>query len=158
MTAPAHTSVIRRNEKELKLETFLLGRLNALPLHSSDAAATAACALLARSSSSPAVKAMRRALSATPLKIHSRVLFVEAAAPPPPEFTFCRSLEGHGVQLFEAHEFLVLDPACVWTGDSMRRDPLRSDAYEWYTEHDPWAAALARKFFERLWQKGARFH
>ena len=54
-------------------------------------------------------------------------------------------------RLIEAHEQLVLGPHTCWIGDSMRRDPSKSDAYESYIEDCGEAAGCAAVSFERLW-------
>ncbi|HWB45360.1 MAG TPA: hypothetical protein VG900_07970 [Hyphomicrobiaceae bacterium] len=54
-------------------------------------------------------------------------------------------------RLIEAHEQLVLGPHTCWIGDSMRRDPAKSDAYESYVEDCGEAAGCAAVSFERLW-------
>jgi hypothetical protein len=38
-----------------------------------------------------------------------------------------------------------------WTGDSMRRDPAKCDAYETFVEGDRLVATSTRVSFERLW-------
>jgi hypothetical protein len=54
-------------------------------------------------------------------------------------------------RLIEAHEQLVLGPETCWIGDCMRRDPLKSDAFENYIEDCGEAAGCAAVSFERLW-------
>ena len=54
-------------------------------------------------------------------------------------------------RLIEAHEQLVLGQRACWTGDSMRRDPAASDAYESFIDDCAKLAAAAHATFERLW-------
>jgi hypothetical protein len=54
-------------------------------------------------------------------------------------------------RLIEAHEQLVLGAHSCWIGDSMRRDPSKSDAYESFVEDCGEAAGCAAVSFERLW-------
>lgn len=55
-------------------------------------------------------------------------------------------------RLFDAHEQLVLGHRATWFGDSLRRDPLKRDAFESFSPDDAAAAGRARCTFERLWQ------
>lgn len=54
-------------------------------------------------------------------------------------------------RLLAAHEQLVLGPTCAWIGDSMRRDPQKRDALEWYVTSCAGTAELASSSFERIW-------
>lgn len=54
--------------------------------------------------------------------------------------------------LLDAHEQLVLGQRATWFGDSLRRDPLKRDAFESYAADDAATAGRARNTFERLWQ------
>jgi hypothetical protein len=55
-------------------------------------------------------------------------------------------------RLIEAHEQLVLGPETCWIGDSMRREPVKCDAYESYIDACAKTTAAAVVSFERLWQ------
>jgi len=55
-------------------------------------------------------------------------------------------------RLLDAHEQLVLGQRATWFGDSLRRDPMKRDAFESYTADDTAAAGRARSTFERLWR------
>ena len=54
-------------------------------------------------------------------------------------------------RLLDAHEQLVLGPARVWIGDSMRRDPSVRDAYECHAEGCLETARRTILAFERVW-------
>src|SRR5262249_10884562 len=56
------------------------------------------------------------------------------------------------VRLMDAHEQLVLDEQTSWIGDSMRREPLKHDAFETFAADCPDTARCLTVFFERLWQ------
>jgi hypothetical protein len=53
--------------------------------------------------------------------------------------------------LLEAHEQLILSPTAIWTGDCMRRDPVKRDAYEAYAPDSAETARIAQQCFERVW-------
>jgi hypothetical protein len=55
-------------------------------------------------------------------------------------------------RLLDVHEQLVLGQRATWFGDSLRRDPMKRDAFESYTADDASAAGRARSTFERLWR------
>jgi hypothetical protein len=54
-------------------------------------------------------------------------------------------------RLLDAHEQLIVGDA-TWYGDSMRRDPLKRDAFECFATNDQASARRARSIFEKLWQ------
>lgn len=54
-------------------------------------------------------------------------------------------------RLLDAHEQLIVGDA-TWYGDSMRRDPMKRDAFECFLANDPIAARRARATFDKLWQ------
>ena len=53
-------------------------------------------------------------------------------------------------RLLDAHEQLIVGDA-TWYGDSMRRDPMKRDAFECFVANDLVAARRARATFENLW-------
>lgn len=53
--------------------------------------------------------------------------------------------------LLEAHEQLVLGSEMSWTGDCMRREPEKRDAYEVFATFHPEAARRASQSFQSLW-------
>ena len=55
------------------------------------------------------------------------------------------------IRLLDANEQLVLSDNCCWTGDCMRREPSKRDAYECFADHCEDTARWARISFERLW-------
>ena len=54
-------------------------------------------------------------------------------------------------RLLDAHEQLIVGDA-TWYGDSMRRDPMKRDAFECFAANDLAAVRRARATFEKLWQ------
>lgn len=57
-------------------------------------------------------------------------------------------------RLLDAHEQLVVGDA-TWYGDSMRRDPMKRDAFECFVANDLLATRRARAMFDTLWQSAA---
>jgi hypothetical protein len=53
-------------------------------------------------------------------------------------------------RLLDAHEQLVVGDA-TWYGDSMRRDPMKRDAFECFVANDLDAVRRARATFDNLW-------
>jgi hypothetical protein len=54
-------------------------------------------------------------------------------------------------RLADAHEQLVLGTSVCWTGDCMRRDPSKRDAFEIYATGHAETVRLAKLSFTRLW-------
>lgn len=145
--------VIRKQEKEPRLKDFIAAGLK-------DAVAgPSRCLVVARSVDSPVMRALaafagelqqgghelrviismletsdaRLGLSGCPLLIGGRARWMRAA------------------RLADAHEFLVIGSSTSWTGDSMRRDPDKRDAFEAYVNGCELAAGRGARSFERLW-------
>jgi hypothetical protein len=152
-------SVTRRGEKELRLDAFLARGL-------ADMAAVAppgrqgAIAVIARSVLSPVVRTVVarageiaaaggavRLILARPdgLSASGALTAIGAAG------LACEVRLARNPRLIEAHEQLTIDRRIAWTGDTMRRDPAISDAYESFVEDCPALAAAAAAAFERLW-------
>lgn len=55
-------------------------------------------------------------------------------------------------RLSDAHEQLVLGEVSTWYGDSLRRDPMKRDAFDCFSGGDAVKASRARLAFGRLWQ------
>ncbi|MEM8973822.1 MAG: hypothetical protein AAGD43_17320 [Pseudomonadota bacterium] len=55
------------------------------------------------------------------------------------------------IRLLDAHEQLVLSDSCCWTGDCMRREPAKRDAFECFADDCKETARWARISFDRLW-------
>ena len=54
-------------------------------------------------------------------------------------------------RFLDAHEQLVIGESASWTGDCMRRDPEKRDAYQSFNSNCLEATGWARISFERLW-------
>ena len=164
----ARMSVTRREEKDRRLEAFVARGLEARAALTQPAATAlgAPCAItaIARSVQSPVVKTIAthareiaaaggtvRLLLARPdgLAASGALAAVGAAA------LACEVRLARNPRLIEAHEQLTIGARVAWTGDTMRRDPATSDAYECFVEDCPEITAAAAATFERLWGDGA---
>jgi hypothetical protein len=158
-------SVIRRGEKELRLDAFLARGLAGMAA-AAPPGGQGAIAVIARSVLSPVVRtvaahageiaaaggAARLILARPDGLAASDALAAMAAAGLACEVRLARN-----PRLIEAHEQLTIDRRVAWTGDTMRRDPAISDAYESFVEDCPGLAASAAATFERLWGDCAPF-
>lgn len=154
---PPQISVVRKEEKESRLNTFVEQDLAQRKLEES---LCATYLLIARSLESPAARALLAAApQAAARGIRYRILLmlddgsVRNQAPPASDYLAgIETRVGTDMRLLDAHEFLVLGPKTVWIGDCMRRDPSKRDAYEFYSNDAAEASQSAARSFERLWQ------
>jgi hypothetical protein len=150
---PLRMSVIKRGDKEQKLAAFVATYFSQAP-NAQD------ILLIARSIDSPVVKAIAAAapqVAAAGCSV--RIILAQADREALPEsWTIggtvpvdCELRWARNRRLLEAHEQLVMGSDFCWTGDSMRRDPAKCDAYETFVEGDRLVATSSRVSFERLW-------
>lgn len=155
----------RHEEKLEHLQRFIGYFLDRTSISDNCDAEARSLTVIARSPASPvavAVQGAARELKA--LGIEARVIF--ARFDPAEQFAAWAELVGElggdftidslrwarRPALLDAHEQLVLGTAMCWSGDSMRREPDKRDAYEVYDTFEPVAAARARNAFQALWQ------
>jgi hypothetical protein len=62
----------------------------------------------------------------------------------------CDVRTANNPRLLDAHEQLIVGDA-AWYGDSMRRDPMKRDAFECFVANDRVATRQARATFDKLW-------
>ena len=157
MRTPLRVNVTRHEEKEQKLQEFLLQHVAAQ--HHCDASRRSTHLLVvARSLESPVVRAIAslgHEIAAAGLAVRIILAHIDRDA--------LLDEWGRGVafmheirwarhpRLIEAHEQLVIDTETCWIGDCMRRDPTKCDAYESFVEGCGEAAGCAAVSFERLW-------
>ncbi len=144
---------ISKEEKEQRLKEFI-GRDLEARKNGAIVEATATYRVVALSIDSPVV----RVLGAIAADIAAQGIAIEAiflckvsasdAERTIPGVT-CRIANDR--RLFDAHEQLILNSKDAWTGDCMRRDPTRRDAYECYNINCKKTAAWAANSFERIW-------
>ncbi|MGE0023269.1 MAG: hypothetical protein AB7S70_06515 [Hyphomicrobium sp.] len=145
----ARSNVTVRENKEARLRDFITAHLESHRA-SGAAAGTVTYRLLALSADSPAA----RALNALAPDLAAAGIRVEAIlCRRTPEVTLdtaeCRFATD--LRLLDAHEQLVLDRVTAWIGDCMRRDPLKRDAYEHFSD-SPATAGHAARSFAQIWR------
>ena len=158
--AAPQSHLVKREEKEDKLESLLLHPLGTLAEGAVYNAGETACLLIARSAESPVAKLLLSYGAEGKLKRFSvRAIFAFLGTAETVRIAeACRasewSLQVHwarDLRLLEAHEQLILGSASCWIGDSMRRDPLSHDACEQHAPDCPEMTERASRFFDRLW-------
>jgi hypothetical protein len=153
---PSRMQVVRKHEKEPRLKEFIrleLARLEALP-HAADID----CLLIARTVASPVVRAMSAfcdELAARGIRVRAVLASLEASqptdAPPAHWLESSRTRWLRNQRLIDAHEMLVIGDTAAWVGDCMRRDPLKRDAFEFYSPDSAAVGKRATASFERIW-------
>jgi hypothetical protein len=114
--------------------------------------------LVARSGASPVARALKDAaveIAARGIGVRMIVASEERVQDFWPSAAGCQGRQiriARNPRLMDAHEQLVLGERATWFGDSLRRDPLKRDAFESFMADDAAAAGRARSTFERLWQ------
>src|SRR5688572_22847272 len=157
MRTPLRVNVTRHEEKEQKLQEFLLQHVAAQ--HHCDASRRSTHLLVVARPPErpvvPAIASLGHELAAAGLAVRMIVAHIDRDA--------LLAEGGRGVallhairwarhpRLIEAHEQLVIDTETCWIGDCMRRDPTKCDAYESFVEGCGEAAGCAAVSFERLW-------
>ncbi len=157
ITTPSRMQVVRKEEKETRLQDFIRQELAEL----GDAAAGVRCMILARSPDSPVARAVAAFASELDShKIAPRVIFSsvqgDGTATPSAGADWlkgCNLCFVRHPQLIDAHELLVMGHQASWIGDSMRRDPQKRDAYECYTRSSAPTAETTARSFEQIWQR-----
>jgi hypothetical protein len=120
--------------------------------------------LVARSDESPVARALKDAaveIASRGIGVRMIVASAESAKElwPTTAGRHAREIRvARNPRLLDAHEQLVLGQRATWYGDSLRRDPLKRDAFESYMADDAAAAGRARSTFERLWQATEPLH
>lgn len=156
---PLRMSVTKRGEKEQRLGEFIGEHL--AELRTARPQPNLEMLLIARSAESPVVRAVAALAPEIAAAGYSLRMIVAQADREslPPGWVLSEAVEvdcevrwAKKPRLIEAHEQLVLGPQTCWTGDTMRRDPAKCDAYETFIDACCETAASAAVSFERLWQ------
>lgn len=145
----ARLGAVTQEQKEARLKDFIGHHVAST--RDNNPGFPIAYRLLVLSIESPAA----RAVSALAADISAAGIKVEAVLACPSrsgtiESADCRFV--NDLRLLDAHEQLVLDHRTVWTGDCMRRDPLRRDAYEQFSNDCQETAAHAARSFAHIWR------
>jgi hypothetical protein len=153
LNAPAHMTVVKKEEKETKLREFLA---QALKNVGSDAGMPV-LRVMARCSGSPvvrAVAAVQGELAAAGVEALVMLALVEGGSIAAAGST-CSVRHLGDVRCLDAHELLVIGTAASWIGDSMRRDPSVRDSFELHALGDEVHARQVVMSFDRLWARAA---
>lgn len=156
---PLRMSIIKRGEKERRLGAFVGQHLAAA--HASAAQPSHEIRVIARSAESPVFKV----IAANAAEIAAGGHPVRAILALPDRDALTREwalVAGNAAvdfelrwvrdpRLIEVHEQLVLGPRTSWTGDSMRRDPVKCDALETFVDDCAKTASSVSALFERVW-------
>jgi len=151
---PSLAILSSRNEKEAKLKKFIAEAL----AECAGAGELPACVtLVARSFDSPVACALNTVISALAKDSPSlRVIVMDDSGAnsfsetPAGEFRVFRD-----ARFGDAHEQLIVSTQAVWTGDCMRRDPAKRDAFEIYSTGDANRHDNATASFDKLWDTAA---
>ncbi len=144
----ARMNVATTEEKEARLKDYIrqhIERTAAAP------AGETVYRLLALSAESPAARALQALaseLAAAGIRVEA--VLARRSASTTLDIADCRFVTDH--RLLDAHEQLVLDSTTVWIGDCMRRDPVKRDAYEHYSDTSPVTARHASRSFAQIWR------
>lgn len=149
--------VVKRENKEAKLKTFIVNHLSTTVA----SASPEPWLLIARSVESPvvlALTAMEAELEAAGIRV---LALLTEMAPAVGDSAVASDLKIVGtfrvlsdVRLLDAHEQLRLDGTTSWIGDCMRREPAKRDAYECHATNCTETADWTRKAFDHMWAKG----
>jgi hypothetical protein len=148
----ARVNVVKE-EKEARLKAFVSRHIEALSAAGASRG-VATYRLIALSTESPAA----RALQDLAPELAKAGIAVEAVV-----FRRAAPVSSHGlehaerrfvndVRFLDAHEQLVLDATTTWIGDCMRRDPLKRDAFELFSDRCPVTARHAARSFAQIWR------
>ncbi|MGF1649383.1 MAG: hypothetical protein ACFCUN_02920 [Hyphomicrobiaceae bacterium] len=153
-SAENDVKIVRREEKQARLIS-LLGEAMAKAVASRDSTAVK-ISVIARSAESPVITALLHCLtetSDTPFETRVILAKVCSTSDSEPLARLARVRRVGGRSIDDAHEQLVVDTKVAWYGDSMRRDPIKLDAYERIISSDDKAIAWAERTFELIWQR-----
>jgi hypothetical protein len=153
IASPPHLIMATRTDKEARLKHFIAEGLAQRPEGS---VGTEPITIVARNPDSPAARALCAALSESDLRVGARVIFGETNSD---DRTSASLLDVSGCEFRvlgdprfgAAHEQIVAG-LNVWTGDCLRRDPNKRDAFEIYHTKDAAIRLFAVTSFTRMWQ------
>ena len=149
-------SVVKREDKEQNLKDFIKLHLAQLLSRADLDPAERCLTVLARSPASPVAKAVIASASLLAAEgFGVRCIFTRLD--PPEELAAWLTPAGVALRfakprrLIDAHEQLVMGTTSSWTGDCMRREPSKRDAFELFHLADKTAAFRAGFAFEKIW-------
>lgn len=150
--------MVKREEKESKLREFISRALERSMSAGEGGVAeiSSTWSVIARSAESPLLKALAAlAEDVGPLKVRLITAVTDDVTTSESKADLMSVARTHrhlsDPRHLNAHEQLILGPDCSWTGDCMRREPAKRDAYEQFAPDCPVTAKWAMTAFERLW-------
>jgi len=148
----ARTNVVKE-EKEARIKAFVSRHIEMIA-SSGASHGVATYRLIALSTESPAALALHDLapeLAKAGIAVEA-VLFRRAGPVTGPVLASAERRFVSDIRFLDAHEQLVLDATTVWIGDCMRRDPMKRDAYESYSDRCPVTARHAAGSFAQIWR------
>jgi len=142
-----------KEEKEMRIKTFLSRHID-LMAASGASHGVMTYRLVALSTDSPVARALHDLapeIARAGIGIQA-VLFRRSGATTSPILADTERRFVSDIRFLDAHEQLVLDATTTWIGDCMRRDPLKRDAFEYFSEHCPVTARHAARSFAQIWR------
>ena len=147
---PARMVVVKKEEKETKLQELIRGAL------ASAVASNPALELrvLAMSLASPVAAAVRALSPELKLAgVQARIMLVKSPSASETPLVETRALRQlTDTRCHDAHELLVLGTETAWIGDSLRRDPVGRDSFELHAPVDTETARAVTQSFDRIWR------
>jgi len=158
-------NVVRCEEKEDRILDFLGYYFELLGSDCVDHDAEKSVTLIAHSPCSPVAHALFAFASETPAEdIDVRIIFThleptdmlsdwlelmmdETSSAPRPDIRWAKL-----PSLMDAHEQLILGTSMSWSGDSMRREPSKRDAFELFRSSCNQSAEYGLRGFNMIWE------
>jgi len=158
-------NVVRCEEKEDRILDFLGYYFELLGSECVDYDAEKSVTLIAHSPCSPVARALFAFTSETPAEdIDVRIIFThleptdmlsdwlelmmdETSSAPRPDIRWAKL-----PSLMDAHEQLILGTSMSWSGDSMRREPSKRDAFELFRSSCNQSAEYGLRGFNMIWE------
>lgn len=153
--SPPRMQIVKREEKEGKLGSFIIEYLDHLS-REQGGPGDHPFLVVALSTQSPVVCALKRAANLRDLS-RRRIQLILASVNGADLLTDLSDLPtisvswARNARLLDAHEQLVMSETTCWTGDCMRREPTKRDAFECFADDCAETAGWAITSFERLW-------
>ncbi|MGI9424881.1 MAG: hypothetical protein ACR2PA_16915, partial [Hyphomicrobiaceae bacterium] len=151
--SPPRMEVVKCDEKVSKLTNFVIEYFDRRTAETSDADQDELL-VIALSAASPVIRALKSAAGQRDLGCVSARLILANVSDTEiqNELRDLGRLEvswARNARLLDAHEQLVLSDSTCWTGDCMRREPSKRDAFECFADDCRETAVWARTSFER---------
>ncbi len=154
--SPHHAQVVKCMEKAEKLTSFIVAQIDRIRSPEGDVPPHRIL-VVALSAESPVVSALKssaeqRDLSRASIRIVLADIEPSSGLQAVSGLPACTLKWANNPRLLDAHEQLVVGESACWTGDCMRRDPRKRDAFETYLGDCREGARWAATSFERLWR------